>query len=51
MDNFEWEVGNSERFGLYHVDFNDPLRKRTAKTSVSAFADIVKQNGFIKKDA
>lgn len=30
----------SEKFGLYHVDFTDPKRKRTPKASAKAYAHI-----------
>ena len=46
LDNFEWASGISERFGLYHVDFNDPERTRSAKNSARTYAQIVKDNGF-----
>ena len=32
----------SEKFGLYHVDFNDPQRKRTPKISARVYAHICK---------
>jgi len=34
----------SEKFGLFHVDFNDPDRKRTAKKSAEVYSQIIKSN-------
>ncbi|CAH1796856.1 unnamed protein product [Owenia fusiformis] len=51
VDNFEWAMGYAERFGLHFVDFNDPERKRTAKSSAKAYTQIVKENGFKEKPA
>jgi len=34
----------SEKFGLFHVDFNDPERKRTAKMSAEFYSQIIKSN-------
>ena len=34
----------SEKFGLFHVDFNDPERKRTAKKSAEVYSQIIKSN-------
>lgn len=44
MDSYEWKAGFSEKFGLYHVDFNDPKRTRTPKASALAYARIASTN-------
>jgi len=46
LDNFEWSMGFTERFGLHHVDFADPRRPRTAKASATFYRDLVRRNGF-----
>ena len=48
MDNFEWERGYSERFGLHYVNFSDPERPRTPKASAAAYREIILRNGFLK---
>lgn len=42
MDSFEWKAGFTEKFGLYHVDFESPNRTRTAKLSALVYAQIAK---------
>ncbi len=42
MDNFEWSLGYSQRFGLIHVDF-DSLR-RTVKDSGRFYSEIIARN-------
>ncbi|KAJ8936597.1 hypothetical protein NQ314_012212, partial [Rhamnusium bicolor] len=42
MDNFEWMRGYTEKFGLYSVDFNDPNRTRTPKSSVLFFKQVTR---------
>ncbi|MEM7418129.1 MAG: GH1 family beta-glucosidase [Pseudomonadota bacterium] len=40
MDNFEWALGYSKRFGIVHVDYE--TQKRTIKQSGNAYAELVK---------
>lgn len=42
MDNFEWNRGYTEKFGLYAVDFDDPARPRTPKESAKVLAEIMR---------
>ena len=42
MDNFEWAEGYTQRFGLYHVNFE--TQERTLKVSGKLYADIVEAN-------
>lgn len=46
MDSYEWKAGFTEKFGLYHVDFNSPERSRTPKVSARVFAQICKTNAI-----
>ncbi|XP_053977574.1 myrosinase 1-like [Hylaeus volcanicus] len=40
LDNFEWQQGYKERFGIVHVDFDNPSRPRTWKTSAFWWQNI-----------
>ena len=42
MDNFEWNAGYGDRFGLVHVDFK--TQKRTPKMSASWFREAARRN-------
>ena len=43
MDNFEWEKGYAERFGLVYVDFE--TQKRIMKDSAYWYRDMIRTNG------
>lgn len=43
LDNFEWDKGYNERFGIVHVDFG--TQKRTAKDSAFWYQKIMESNG------
>lgn len=45
MDNLEWSLGFSKRFGLVHVDF--ATQKRTPKTSALLYASVIATNGAV----
>ncbi|CAG0888728.1 unnamed protein product [Darwinula stevensoni] len=46
MDNFEWAMGYSVRFGLYEVDFNDPKRTRTPRMSAYFYQNVTQKNAL-----
>ncbi|CAO2636694.1 Lactase/phlorizin hydrolase [Lemmus lemmus] len=46
MDNFEWLSGYTIKFGLYHVDFNDVTRPRTARASARYYTEVITNNGM-----
>ena len=43
LDNLEWSLGFSKRFGIVHVDF--ATQKRTPKASARLYSRIVATNG------
>jgi beta-glucosidase len=43
LDNLEWSLGFSKRFGLYHVDF--ATQKRTPKASAKFYANVIETHG------
>ncbi len=43
MDNFEWEKGYSERFGMIYVDY--PTQERTIKDSARWYREVIRTNG------
>jgi beta-glucosidase len=45
LDNYEWSLGYSKRFGIVHVDYE--TQKRTIKSSGRYYASVVASNGSI----
>jgi len=45
MDNFEWNLGYSRRFGIVYIDYENDL-KRIIKDSARWFSQTIKENGF-----
>jgi len=43
LDNFEWQEGYTQRFGMIFVDF--PTRRRIPKDSAHWYASMIKSNG------
>ena len=49
LDNLEWSLGFSKRFGIVHVDF--ATQKRTPKASARLYSQVVATNGKALADA
>ena len=45
LDNFEWSLGYSKRFGIVHVDFE--TQQRTPKDSALFYAKIIDTRGNV----
>jgi beta-glucosidase len=43
LDNFEWSLGYSKRFGIVHVDY--ATQTRTPKASARFYADVIRTQG------
>jgi len=43
LDNFEWALGYSKRFGIIHVDFE--TQKRTLKASAKFYKEVIRARG------
>jgi beta-glucosidase len=43
LDNYEWSLGFSKRFGLVHVDYE--TQRRTIKASGRYYSEIIRSNG------
>ncbi|XP_042349686.1 beta-klotho [Plectropomus leopardus] len=46
VDGFEWNYGYTVRRGLFYIDFNQPNRSRTPKTTAQYYKRVVADNGF-----
>ncbi|XP_031600522.1 beta-klotho [Oreochromis aureus] len=46
VDGFEWNYGYSIRRGLFYVDFSQPNRTRSPKSTAQYYRQIVNDNGF-----
>jgi beta-glucosidase len=43
LDNYEWSLGYSKRFGLVHVDYS--TQRRTIKSSGRYYAEVIRSKG------
>jgi beta-glucosidase len=48
LDNLEWSLGFSKRFGLCHVDF--ATQQRTPKASAKFYTQVIESNGAVLDD-
>jgi beta-glucosidase len=45
LDNFEWSLGYSKRFGIIHVDY--ATQRRTPKASAKFYAEVIRTRGSV----
>lgn len=50
VDGFEWNYGYAVRRGLFYIDFSQPNRTRTPKTSAQYYQRVVADNGFLRDE-
>lgn len=48
LDNYEWRMGFTQRFGLIYVDYD--TQKRTMKSSARWYRDVIRSNGALLKN-
>ena len=48
LDNLEWSLGFSKRFGICHVDF--ATQQRTPKASAKLYTQVIESNGAVLDD-
>uniref|UniRef100_A0A3Q4AHH9 Uncharacterized protein n=1 Tax=Mola mola TaxID=94237 RepID=A0A3Q4AHH9_MOLML len=51
VDGFEWNDGFTIRRGLFFIEFNNPRRTRTPKTTAQYYKRVVADNGFPSDEA
>ena len=49
LDNFEWSLGYSKRFGIVHVDFE--TQKRTPKDSALFYSTVIASKGNVLNES
>ncbi|CAH1122860.1 unnamed protein product [Ceutorhynchus assimilis] len=49
LDNFEWTNGYTQKLGLVQVDFNDPERTRTPKSSYKWYQGVIARRCLVEK--
>jgi beta-glucosidase len=45
MDNYEWSLGYTKRFGIVHVDYE--TQERTPKASARFYSTVIRSNGAV----
>ncbi|HYG61357.1 MAG TPA: family 1 glycosylhydrolase, partial [Thermoanaerobaculia bacterium] len=45
LDNFEWSLGYSKRFGIVHVDY--ATQRRTPKASARYYSEVIRNHGLV----
>lgn len=45
LDNYEWSLGYSKRFGIVHVDY--ATQRRTPKASARFYSEVIQTNGAV----
>jgi beta-glucosidase len=48
IDNFEWSHGTNGRFGLFKVEFEDPLLQRRPTAAVAVFQEAARNLGTLR---
>lgn len=51
VDGFEWNDGFTIRRGLFYIEFNNPKRTRSPKTTAQYYKRVVADNGFPSDEA